>query len=235
MSFKLNVKGNKLRSMKLLSFPSRLERQMREEKNRQAEKEISEAKKCEEERQRQRDEDKLRAKEKLREEIKAKTASQHQKNIVDVQTLLKSSAAAGAGLKESKTQNSKMASEAALRSSPRLNKGKQSPVKPWKPPVVPLVTRDSVFIDYGIEDLGSDDSTDDEGQPAKRIPSWAVGNRLKKQLTRQFYTDIDPDDIFVNCMEPLRLEKIFKKNKTRYFTRSSSAHWSSPPRGYKMR
>merc|ERR1712080_610862 len=96
-------------------------------------------------------------------------------------------------------------------------------------PTVPMVQRDSsTFVNYGL-DIESGDSTDDDGAPAKRVPPWALGSRLNKQLTRQFYTDIEPDEIFVNAMQPLRLEIIFNSSKTRYFKRTSSAHWSSPP------
>lgn len=186
----------------------RIEKQMREEKNRQAEKEISDAKKREEERLRAKEEERIRLKLKQREEMKLKYQHGYTKTLLDVQS--------------------------GLRASPRLKE--HAPVK-YTGPTVPLNQRDSIYVDYGLDDLNSDDSTDDESQPAKRIPSWAVGSRLKSQLLKQFYMNLNPDDIFINCMEPLRLEKIFKKNKKIYFTRSSSAHWNSPPikgRGYNL-
>lgn len=92
----------------------------------------------------------------------------------------------------------------------------------------PLKLRQSSYTSYDIDDLNSDDSTDDESEPTKRVPSWAQGMELKTQLMHQFYANVDPDDIFVNCMEPCRLDKIFQRNKERYFKRTSSAHWDSP-------
>ncbi|KAL7673768.1 hypothetical protein ACOME3_000050 [Neoechinorhynchus agilis] len=38
--------------------------------------------------------------------------------------------------------------------------------------------------DYGISDLGTDDDTDDDEQPAKKIPSWANKDYVRRALRR---------------------------------------------------
>ncbi|NXN79744.1 INCE protein, partial [Bombycilla garrulus] len=81
--------------------------------------------------------------------------------------------------------------------------------------------------DYGM-DLNSDDSTDDESQPRKPVPAWATGNQLSQAVIRQYYNPPDVDALFGAIPSP-KLENIFYKSKPRYFKRTSSAVWHSPP------
>lgn len=81
--------------------------------------------------------------------------------------------------------------------------------------------------DYGM-DQNSDDSTDDESAPRKPIPSWAQGQQLKQKNMQQYYNPVDAHAYFGDS-EPPKLENIFCKNKPRYFKRTSSAVWHSPP------
>ncbi|KFP13381.1 Inner centromere protein, partial [Egretta garzetta] len=80
---------------------------------------------------------------------------------------------------------------------------------------------------YGL-DLNSDDSTDDESQPRKPIPAWATGNQLSQAVIHQYYNPPNIDAIFGVIASP-KLEDIFYKSKPRYFKRTSSAVWNSPP------
>ncbi|NXO16647.1 INCE protein, partial [Oriolus oriolus] len=80
---------------------------------------------------------------------------------------------------------------------------------------------------YGL-DLNSDDSTDDESNPRKPIPAWADGARLQEAVVQQYYHPVDVDALFGAIPSP-RLEHIFYKSKPRYFKRTSSAVWHSPP------
>ncbi|NXG52072.1 INCE protein, partial [Psilopogon haemacephalus] len=80
---------------------------------------------------------------------------------------------------------------------------------------------------YGL-DLNSDDSTDDESQPRKPIPTWASGYQLTQAVTRQYHAPPNVDEIFGVIFSP-KLEDIFYKSKPRYYNRTSSAIWSSPP------
>ncbi|XP_061465839.1 inner centromere protein A-like isoform X2 [Rhineura floridana] len=81
--------------------------------------------------------------------------------------------------------------------------------------------------DYGM-DLNSDDSTDDESQPRKPIPPWANGLQLNEAVTYQYYNPPDINKFFGLILSP-KLEDIFYKSKPRYFKRTSSAVWHSPP------
>nr|XP_030129498.3 inner centromere protein isoform X1 [Taeniopygia guttata] len=80
---------------------------------------------------------------------------------------------------------------------------------------------------YGL-DLNSDDSTDDESNPRKPIPAWADGAQLQQAIVHQYYNPPDLDALFGAIPSP-KLEDIFYKNKPRYFKRTSSAVWHSPP------
>ncbi|XP_051808394.1 inner centromere protein A isoform X5 [Acanthochromis polyacanthus] len=94
----------------------------------------------------------------------------------------------------------------------------------------PLITSKSLE-DYGM-DQNSDDSTDDESAPRKAIPSWAEGPNLQQIIMKQYFNPPDLDSFF-GIVEPPKLESIFYKSKPRYFKRTSSAVWNSPPGGTK--
>ncbi|NXU86543.1 INCE protein, partial [Xiphorhynchus elegans] len=81
--------------------------------------------------------------------------------------------------------------------------------------------------DYGL-DLNSDDSTDDESEPRKPVPAWAEGAQLHQAILHQYYHPVDVDELFGAIPSP-QLEHIFYKSKPRYFKRTSSAVWHSPP------
>ncbi|KAM3856914.1 inner centromere protein [Vipera latastei] len=80
---------------------------------------------------------------------------------------------------------------------------------------------------YGM-DLNSDDSTDDENQPRKTVPAWASGNQLSQAILHQYHNPPNLKELFGLVKSP-RLEEIFDKSKPRYFKRTSSAVWNSPP------
>ncbi|NWQ95018.1 INCEA protein, partial [Burhinus bistriatus] len=80
---------------------------------------------------------------------------------------------------------------------------------------------------YGM-DLNSDDSTDDENEPRKPVPAWADGSQLNRAILHQYYHLVNVDQIFGLIPSP-KLEDIFGKSKPRYFKRTSSAVWHSPP------
>ncbi|XP_042670920.1 inner centromere protein-like [Centrocercus urophasianus] len=80
---------------------------------------------------------------------------------------------------------------------------------------------------YGM-DLNSDDSTDDENEPRKPVPAWADGSQLNQAILHQYYHPVNVDQLFGLIASP-KLEDIFGKSKPRYFKRTSSAVWHSPP------
>ncbi|NXJ77529.1 INCE protein, partial [Trogon melanurus] len=106
--------------------------------------------------------------------------------------------------------------------SPSCSSYEMTPQGP-KDPKPPLINPNN----YGM-DLNSDDSTDDESQPRKPIPAWATGNQLSQAVVRQYYNPPNIDEIFGAIASP-KLEDIFYKSKPRYFKRTSSAVWNTPP------
>ncbi|XP_077425555.1 inner centromere protein A isoform X2 [Vanacampus margaritifer] len=90
-----------------------------------------------------------------------------------------------------------------------------------------IVTLTTNPENYGM-DQNSDDSTDDESAPRKPIPSWAKGHILQQIITTQYFNPPDLDSFF-GTVAPLKLEDLFYKSKPRYFKRTSSAVWHSPP------
>ncbi|VDN01319.1 unnamed protein product [Thelazia callipaeda] len=81
---------------------------------------------------------------------------------------------------------------------------------------------------YNIDDLSSNDETDDEDNPRKPIPLWAMGDQLRNALQEQFSnSQINPDVVFGTIQPPI-LKEIFGKNYAGPNKRTSSAKWSSP-------
>ena len=83
---------------------------------------------------------------------------------------------------------------------------------------------------YDINDIRSDESTDDEDCPRKKVPAWAQGAALKAALLNQ----TEPRRIFEfengpYVVHPPDLDQIFQKKRKRFYYRTSSAHWDSPP------
>ena len=79
-----------------------------------------------------------------------------------------------------------------------------------------------------MQNLRSDEDTDDEDQPRKVVPVWAKGNALRSALMRQTYMAPDLDQIFTMVEMP-RLELMFQHQRKRFFKRTSSAVWDSRP------
>eukprot|EP00094_Tigriopus_californicus_P008207 TCALIF_07903-PA protein Name:"Similar to INCENP Inner centromere protein (Gallus gallus)" AED:0.07 eAED:0.07 QI:151/0.6/0.5/0.66/1/1/6/0/880 len=86
---------------------------------------------------------------------------------------------------------------------------------------------------YDINDLRSDDDTDDEDQPRKILPSWASGHAFRTALLTQCYNPPDVDHIF-DMIDLPDLSTIFKEQRKRFFKRTSSAQWGKMPTSYKF-
>ncbi|KAI5100381.1 inner centromere protein A [Silurus meridionalis] len=115
--------------------------------------------------------------------------------------------------------------------SPALNVTVDIEQSPQSYQITPKGKKVEVLVnpeDYGM-DQNSDDSTDDESAPRKPIPSWAEGMQLQQAIMKQYYDPLDLHSYFGDVEQP-KLEKIFQRSKPRFFKRTSSAVWHSPPR-----
>ncbi|XP_063145310.1 inner centromere protein [Candoia aspera] len=120
---------------------------------------------------------------------------------------------------QAETANKQLNVTVNVENSPISNSYQMTPQGPKQPKID--------LNNYGM-DLNSDDSTDDESQPRKPIPAWATGNQLSQAILRQYYNPPNTKALFGVVKSP-RLEEIFYKSKPRYFKRTSSAVWNSPP------
>jgi len=82
---------------------------------------------------------------------------------------------------------------------------------------------------YDIQDLKSDDDTDDEEDPRKVIPKWAQGSAFRAALMHQAYNPPEIDCIFFVQEACPDLSEIFEQKKRRFFKRTSSAVWGNAP------
>merc|ERR1712059_159391 len=95
-------------------------------------------------------------------------------------------------------------------------------------PPEPLLNED----DYGLDDLQSDQDTDDDEAPRKQIPKWAEGSSLRTSLLKQCYMGPDLDQIFKTIVMP-DLSVMFDQQRKRFFKRTSSACWDQAPGSFK--
>ncbi|XP_053654787.1 inner centromere protein A isoform X2 [Cherax quadricarinatus] len=87
---------------------------------------------------------------------------------------------------------------------------------------------------YCIDDMKSDDSTDEESKPRKKVPSWATKPELTYSVINQEHYPPVIEEIFppsVLLLVP-DLTKMFDKQRRRFFKRTSSAVWNTPPSKY---
>merc|ERR1719318_1196655 len=85
---------------------------------------------------------------------------------------------------------------------------------------------------YGLDDLNSEEDTDDEDCPRKVVHKWAVGSQLRTALLKQCYMGPDLDMIFANVEMP-DLSSMFAQQRKRFLKRTSSAVWETPPESFK--
>ncbi|KAH7725884.1 Inner centromere protein [Aphelenchoides avenae] len=96
------------------------------------------------------------------------------------------------------------------------------------------MTLDKVFLpateeNYNVDDLSSNDETDDEENPRKKVPNWATKNELKLHVDRQ--REVLPEEAreryFGRVAQP-SVDLFFAATKKKFKPRSSSAQWNSP-------
>ncbi|ESO87244.1 hypothetical protein LOTGIDRAFT_229356 [Lottia gigantea] len=160
-----------------------------------------------------------------------------QKEMAKLQELEKARLAKIAEMKEQQKaeQKAKIAAANAASAAAAAQKAKMNTTmdKSENNPRSYMITPDkkikdnSSNQDYNIQDLHSDDSTDDEDAPRKKIPIWAQGNNLKAALINQEYHPPKLDEIF-SVVPDLDLNDVFVKRKPRFNKRTSSAVWDSP-------
>ena len=65
-----------------------------------------------------------------------------------------------------------------------------------------ITTMYNIGSTVGLEDLRSDEDTDDEDCPRKQVPKWAEGTNLRTALLKQCYMGPDLDMIFQQIQMP---------------------------------
>ena len=100
----------------------------------------------------------------------------------------------------------------------------------FKKPALPtkyLFAKVPSFENYDISDIRSDDESDEESMPKKRVPEWAQGNQLMALLINFHYNPINIEALF-GQIHPPNLNEMFKEKKPRFDKRTSSANWEHP-------
>ncbi len=83
---------------------------------------------------------------------------------------------------------------------------------------------------YDVSNLGSEDDTDDDEEPSKPIPDWAVQSRLVAKVKQQNHSMVNFTRLFKSASRAdINLGEIFKTKRKKFTERSSSANWNCPP------
>ncbi|KAI5627116.1 inner centromere protein A [Silurus asotus] len=173
------------------------------------------------------------AKEKERKELEEKRRKEEEQKRAEEERLAKQIHAAAVPHTATTVVNLPVnkALNTTITHSPALNVTVDIEQSPQSYQITPKGKKVDVLVnpeDYGM-DQNSDDSTDDESAPRKPIPSWAEGMQLQQAIMKQYYDPLDLHSYFGDVEQP-KLEKIFQRSKPRFFKRTSSAVWHSPPR-----
>ena len=97
-------------------------------------------------------------------------------------------------------------------------------VTPLQPPKLKDINN------YDVSNLGSEDDTDDDEEPSKPIPSWAVTGNLVAKVKSQNNSMVNFTRLFKAASQAeIHLEQIFKTRRKKFTERSSSANWTSAP------
>ncbi|KAI7812306.1 putative inner centromere protein [Triplophysa rosa] len=218
----------RLESEKAIALQMELERAAREKERR----EMEEKRKMEEQR---------RAEEELEAERKRVATAAAQVSETQASAMLNTTITKGSALNVTvdlesslmKTPVGKGAAHKTMDIGAGLNVTVDIEKSPQSYQITPKGQKVAVLVnpeDYGM-DQNSDDSTDDESAPRKPIPSWAEGMPLQQAIMKQYYNPVDLYSYFGEP-EPPKLEDIFQRTKPRFFKRTSSAVWHSPPRSH---
>lgn len=83
---------------------------------------------------------------------------------------------------------------------------------------------------YDVSQLGSEDDTDDDEDPSKPIPEWAITANMVAKVKMQNYLMLNFTRMFrAASKSEIILEEIFKTRRKKFTERSSSANWTCPP------
>lgn len=105
----------------------------------------------------------------------------------------------------------------------------KKPVDFSKTPTIKITKPDS-HVDYDINDLHTDDETDDDEEPNKPIPKWADFKLITERVCIQNRSMINFTKLFkASAEDNIDLTGIFRIQRNRFNARTSSAHWNCPP------
>ena len=122
----------------------------------------------------------------------------------------------------------------AIARLPQLNKHHQKYAEIASYELTPANPLDEADDNYNISDLSSDDSTDDESCPKKKVPKWAASTSVNRVMSDQERHVVQHPEISERIFPPEELllnpdlSNMFNKKRKRFYVRSSSAHWTSP-------
>ncbi|KAI1719737.1 inner centromere protein, ARK binding region domain-containing protein [Ditylenchus destructor] len=128
--------------------------------------------------------------------------------------------------KREKERREKEQREKELREKEKAKKAKNVSVYDMTPDKIYLPsTKDN----YNVDDLSSNDETDNEDKPRKDVPKWAQKRELaiKVAAMRSLIPEENRAKYFGRMKQPT-VEDFFKSQLKQYPLRSSSAIWTSP-------